>query len=395
MPDPNPLARPATKKLLALDGGGIRGLITIEVLAQIEKILRAKSGNDKLVLANYFDYIAGTSTGAVIGTLLALGNSVDDIRDTYREFARLVFAKTGATAGNPNIEIATNVAANLIRKKLHRQIIPFAQYRAEPLAKKLIEIIGGDDVTLCDNALKTLLLIVMSNASTDSAWPVSSNPKAKYNDRARANSNATIPLWRLVLASTAAPTVFPAEEIEVGAKTYVFVDGGVTPYNNPAFQLFLQATLPPYNLCWPAGEKEMLVVSIGTGLNPVENLDLRAQDFDFVMLAMTTVAAQFNSAVYQQDLLCRAFGNCLAGDMLDREVGAMVQMPAPGGNKLFTYVRYNAELTRAGLDAMGLNTIEPTDISKLDSVDHMDELQRVGESVAQKVAAQHFADFPP
>jgi uncharacterized protein len=393
MPDPDPLASPGAKKLLALDGGGIRGLITIEVLAEIESILRARSNNDKLVLADYFDYIAGTSTGAVIGTLLALGKPVDYIRDTYREFARLIFAKTGGGASSSYIEIATNVAANLIRKKFNRQTVPYAQYRAEPLAKKLIEIIGADDVTLCDNALRTLLLIVMSNASTDSAWPVSSNPKAKYNDRARPNSNATIPLWLLVRASTAAPTVFPAQDIPIGDKAHVFVDGGITPYNNPAFQLFLQATLPPYNLCWPAGEKEMLLVSIGTGLNPVENLDLQAQDLDFLKLAMTTVAAQFNSAVYQQDLLCRAFGNCLAGDMLDREVGAMVKMPAPGGKKLFTYVRYNAELTRAGLDAMGLRDIEPANISKLDSVDHMDELQRVGEAVAKKVAAEHFADF--
>ena len=77
------LAKSGPRKLLALDGGGIRGLITIEILAKIESILRERSRNPSLVLADYFDYIAGTSTGAVIGTLLALGKSIDEIRRIY------------------------------------------------------------------------------------------------------------------------------------------------------------------------------------------------------------------------------------------------------------------------------------------------------------------------
>src|SRR6266581_2481855 len=60
------------RKLLACDGGGIRGIISIEVLARIESELRKSSGNPKLVLADYFDYVAGTSTGAIIATLIAL-----------------------------------------------------------------------------------------------------------------------------------------------------------------------------------------------------------------------------------------------------------------------------------------------------------------------------------
>ena len=53
------------KKILALDGGGIRGLITVEVLAEIERQLRGDRG-DAFRLADEFDYIAGTSTGAII-----------------------------------------------------------------------------------------------------------------------------------------------------------------------------------------------------------------------------------------------------------------------------------------------------------------------------------------
>src|SRR5215470_15851728 len=87
------LAKSGPRKLLSLDGGGIRGLITIEILARIEALVRAQSGNGSLVLADYFDYIAGTSTGAVIGTLLALGRSVDEIRAIYLDCGKMMFDK--------------------------------------------------------------------------------------------------------------------------------------------------------------------------------------------------------------------------------------------------------------------------------------------------------------
>ena len=81
-------------------------------------------------------------------------------------------------------------------------------------------------------------MMVMRNATTDSPWPLSNNPKAKYNDAARADCNLKLPLWQLVRASTAAPTYFPPEVVRVG-RDFIFVDGAVTMYNNPAFQLFL------------------------------------------------------------------------------------------------------------------------------------------------------------
>jgi uncharacterized protein len=74
------IAQTGPRKLLALDGGGIRGVITLEVLAEIEKQIQAQLGRtDDFVLADYFDYIAGTSTGAIIGTCLALGMRVREV----------------------------------------------------------------------------------------------------------------------------------------------------------------------------------------------------------------------------------------------------------------------------------------------------------------------------
>ncbi|MGZ8197193.1 MAG: patatin-like phospholipase family protein, partial [Burkholderiales bacterium] len=78
-------------RLLALDGGGIRGLIAIEVLARIESILeRRLEKTSEFVLADYFDYVAGTSTGAVIAACVALGMRVDEIRTMYLDSAELM-----------------------------------------------------------------------------------------------------------------------------------------------------------------------------------------------------------------------------------------------------------------------------------------------------------------
>jgi uncharacterized protein len=400
------LKKHGPKKLLALDGGGIRGLISIQVLAKIERLLRTQSGNPNLVLSDYFDYIAGTSTGAVIGTLLSLGKPVDEIRDIYVSMGEMMFSKPAILRRFEKIDEAmryTRIAGSLALSSL-RSVpglrwdwlkIPYSDYPDTPLIKNLQELVGGDDVAFGTPKLRTLLMLVLSNASTDSPWPVSNNPGAKYNDTAREDCNLRIPLWQLVRASTAAPTVFPAQHIRVGRKEFVFVDGGVTPYNNPAFQLFSQATLKPYKLEWPTGEERMLLISVGTGLNPKVDLNLQTADMNFARLAAIALSSQFNSAIYQQDFLCRAFGKCLTGDSLDNEVGKMADVPSPGGNKLFTYARYNIELSKKVLQAAGLGDIDPTHVEKLDSVEHMDELLKVGEHLADhEVRAAHFEDFP-
>jgi uncharacterized protein len=72
------------------------------------------------------------------------------------------------------------------------------------------------------------VLMVLRNATTDSPWPLSNNPRAKYNQEDRADNNLLLPLWQLVRASTAAPVYFPPELIQVGDHDFVFVDGGLT-----------------------------------------------------------------------------------------------------------------------------------------------------------------------
>jgi uncharacterized protein len=365
------------RKLLALDGGGIRGVMTLEVLAKIESELQNKLGrDDKFVLADYFDYVAGTSTGAIIATCLSLGMRVDEIRKFYIDSGPAMFDK-----------------ASLLRRFRNK-------FDDQKLKEKLQDIIkkktGEEIATLGSDALRTYLMLVLRNATTDSPWPISNNPEAKYNVSTHRYCNLVLPLWQLVRASTAAPTYFPPEVVTVGAGLeFIFVDGGVTMYNNPAFQLFLMATVGQYNLGWPTGEDKMLLVSIGTGIAANANEDLQPGEMNIIYNAASLPSAFMFAAANEQDLLCRVFGKCLNGGQIDREVSDVIgdRGHGPAMPKLFTYMRYNADLTRAGLDALGLPLIEPRNVQKLDSVAHIAELQEVGRAVAREINIDHFAGF--
>ena len=169
-------------KLLALDGGGIRGALTIEILAKIENIVKQKIG-EKTTLADYFDYISGTSTGAILAAGLSLGWSVDKMRKFYHDSGEQMFDK-----------------AFFLNRTHHK----FEDKRLKQLLQKEI----GADVTLGSDKIRTLLMMVLRNATTDSPWPISNNPYAKYNDIKRDDNNCDFLLWQLVRASTAAPTFF-------------------------------------------------------------------------------------------------------------------------------------------------------------------------------------------
>src|SRR5437588_4134025 len=167
-------------------------------------------------------------------------------------------------------------------------------------------------------------MLVLRNHSSDSPWPLSNNPNAKYNKPGRKDCNLNLPLWQLVRASTAAPTYFRSERIIVGKTPFDFMDGGVTMYNNPAFQLFLMATIEPYNLCWLVGEANMLMISIGSGTSPSEKAKMNTNQMHLLFNAKSIPSALMYAALNEQDLLCRVFGKCLFGAPLDREIGDLI-----------------------------------------------------------------------
>ena len=80
------------KRILALDGGGVRGILTLGILAKIEALLKERHGNDPdFRLCHYFDLIAGTSTGAIIAAALACEMTVEELSKMYLDLGKRVF----------------------------------------------------------------------------------------------------------------------------------------------------------------------------------------------------------------------------------------------------------------------------------------------------------------
>lgn len=369
---------PGPKKILSCDGGGILGLMSVEILARLESDLRTELGKPDLLLCDYFDFVCGTSTGAIVAACISAGMSTEQIRGFYVSSGKQMFDK-----------------ASLL-KRLHYS------YNKDPLAKKLQAAFSdalGADTTLGSPGLRSLLMMVMRNASTDSPWPVSNNPFATYNQRDRHDCNLALPLWQLVRASTAAPTFFPPEVVTLGkgkqAYTFVFVDGGVTTYNNAAFLAYQMATAEPYRLNWKTGTDQLLIVLVGTGSAPAARPDLKPGDLWLMDNARNLPGALMNAASAGWDMACRLVGECRFGRPIDREFGDMVGAATSTGTKQFAYVRYDPDVSQTGLDALGLDHIKAADVQTLDSIDFIPQIQEVGVAYAgaHVKTAEHLRGF--
>ena len=376
------------RKMLSVDGGGIRGVLALSILKAIETQVRQP-------LWEYFDYIAGTSTGAIIAAGLAKGMSVDDLIGFYRRVGTEMFQRT---------------------RFLDRLN---SLFRDGPLQRQLIEVFG-EHTDLKPAHLKTLLLVVTRNVTTDSPWPISSNPEARYNALSRGDCNLCIPLWKIVRASTAAPIYFPPEVIQVDpndeTKAFVFVDGGATPYNNPAFVLYRFATSPAYRLNWPRGEQNLLLVSVGTGAAATEGATADDPESNMLSTGIAIPAALMYSSLVDQDINCRTVGRCAYGAVIDREILDMIPREGPDEGTLeerlarpriplstdlgrdFLYARYNVDLSSRGLAALGFAGTDPRTVQRMDKADkaQIELLLDIGARAANQVdIGEHFGSFAP
>ena len=242
----------------------------------------------------------------------------------------------------------------------------------------------------------------MHNTGTDSPWPVSNCTRAKYN---RADRYLKTPPDRnLDLRALAARArerrsacLLPPQEVEIGSNRFVFQDGGITPYNNPALILFLLATLPEYGLSWATGPDRLLLVSVGTGSSAAVHPNLLARQVNVAFNAKNLAAVFMNGASTVQDMLCRSLGLTVGGQEIDREFGSRVGAAGVGGQSLFTYVRYNADLSDAALEAQGFaDEGFRRSLRKLDSVDRIPDLEALGRRIGETADFDHdLAGFGP
>jgi uncharacterized protein len=363
------------KRILALDGGGLRGILTLAILQRIETILRERHGDSPdFRLCHYFDLVAGTSTGAIIAATVSLGWSVEQIRAKYMELGSRVFEKT-----------------------FFRQGVLRAKYDESRLIDELQKVYGPE-TTLGSDKIETGLLLVTKRIDTGSWWPISNNPRGKYF-AARVDGtigNSDYPLWQVVRASTAAPSYFEPEPITIGSAPGAapvvgeFIDGGISPFNNPALIAVMYATLGGYRIGWPTGADKLLVVSVGTGASDpsVKPSKLAAQG------ALKALLSLMEDCALLQEMLLQWMSSSRTARQIDRELGDLGQDLA-GSVPALSYLRYNVDLRADSVRA--LDPVPPeanriASLSAMDAPENMSYLHKLGVLAAARDV--NAADFP-
>lgn len=268
------------KRLLSIDGGGIRGIIAIKMLEKIETMIREEAKSDHLRLCDYFDFIGGTSTGAIIAAGLATGWSASDILNFYTEEIERGGSKIqrGKYIFKMNTldKISTWSEKIGIKISLIRALIGGYKYNPAPLKEELKNLFK--DTPLHREKLKTNLMIVVKNVTAGKPWFFVCHNKGRECHKA----NQDVLLRDVIYASCAIPPLFPPHKFLINIKKedkeplyekkpQEFIDGGITTmFTNPALQLFLEATCKDYNIGWQRGKNELLLVSVGTGFHDRE-----------------------------------------------------------------------------------------------------------------------------
>jgi uncharacterized protein len=355
------------KRILALDGGGIRGVLSLAILERIERILAARSAiPTSFRLADYFDLIGGTSTGSLIATGLALGFSVSEMLAHYR-----------------------NLASDIFRKPVWAVGVFGPKFPSKPLNSVLVNILG--DMTLGDERVRTGLAIATKRIDTDSAWVLHNNPRSRYFDPPPDDPNAfpnrNILLRQAVLASTAAPTYFRPEFLRVtSAGLGAFVDGGVSPYNNPALLLLMMATTRGYAYNWPLGSDKLMLISIGTGIIRRRHTVQQLRNRPSALLAVDALTSMIGDCNSQAQAILQWMSSSPTAPSINAEIGDLASDHLPGGD-LFWYLRYDAQLEINWLaEQIGIRYTEAelATIHRMDEPRNMELLLTIGRAIAAK-----------
>ena len=320
-------------------------------------------------------FIAGTSTGAIIAAGLARGMKVSEITDFF-------CAKLGR---------------EVFYKSLWRHGVLRPRYSHKGLTLHLKDFLG-EDTTLGSKELRTGLLVVTKRMDTGSPWALGKNPKGAFYEAPSEKTwmpNKNYSLWRVVRASTAAPNFFKPEQIRIseaiGPKQVVgeFVDGGLSPFNNPTLQAFMYATLKGYRVNWETGADRMLIFSIGTGRgNPS-----RPPTWVSAKGAVQSLLSLMDDAGALVETMAQWLSTGETHRKIDRELGDLSQDNI-GGIPQFTYARFDLPLLRERVDMLtpGISDKLLSNLTVMDEPNNMSILHDLAIRDAQVKVLDHL--FP-
>lgn len=204
------------RRILTIDGGGIKGVFPAAFLATLEQQLGCP-------IAEYFDLIAGTSTGGIIAIGLGLGLSAQQLLDLYKLHGSLIF---------PRKRILT-------WKRLVR-----AKYTYAPLRRALVEAFG--ERRLGESRKRLLIPSLNLAAERVHSYKTSHHPKLVHDYK--------LPVVEVALATVAAPTYFP---IHVSPDGLPYIDGSLWARNPLALAVIEAIGV----LDWP--RDDISVLSLG------------------------------------------------------------------------------------------------------------------------------------
>jgi len=191
-------------KILSLNGGGARGLFTINVLAEIERIIEQQTGQSNVKAGEYFDLITGTSIGGILALGLATGKSARELEAVFRVQAPLIFPHRGSW-----------------RKKWRAAF--GAQYSSKPLFDAVASMVGTE-TTFGDLTRRVMIPAVNLSTGKPQFFKTPHNPMF--------NRDARLTLIDAAMATSAAPTYFAPHHC--ATLDAYFADGGLVA-NNPSF----------------------------------------------------------------------------------------------------------------------------------------------------------------
>ncbi len=235
----------ATRFILSIDGGGIRGIIPAMILAELQKRMSALGKAQEL--HHYFSLIAGTSTGAVIAAALACPHPK--------------LKKRAAVKADELVDLFVKRGADIFPESLFARLanangVLGERYDAKPLEDILIEKLGASRTI---RQALTKVLIPAYNIR-DRRAEFFTNADEEHDD---------ILFWQAVRGSSAAPTYFePAliDNFEVVTRatiaTIPAIDGGMFA-NDPALAAYVEAR----KMGWedPVKGDDIVILSLGTG----------------------------------------------------------------------------------------------------------------------------------
>lgn len=360
---------PGPKRILAIDGGGVRGVVALAFLQRIERILENQFTRP-IRLCDYFDLIGGTSTGAIIAAGLALGYNAKQVRDFYFKLAPQVFRRPWLRL--PGWQ---------------------AKFQAGVLARELGGIIGSRELDSRD--VQTGLGIMLKRVDTASAWILLNNPSSAYWETPADGAfigNRHYSLVNVVRASTAAPHFFDPQEIEIVANEPpgLFVDGGLTPHNNPSLALLLAAILPCHGLRWQTGPDNLTIVSVGAGTFRAGLKTKGRNRSPSAALALRAMIQQINDNQQLILTLMSWFGESSTPWPIDSEIGDLGLVPSPSG-PLFRFLRYDLKLETDWLQKSLSETVSDETLRRLRRFDDPETMPML-EEFAQRASEVQIRD---